>query len=64
MRFGITPYIALGINFGKIKKANVEKVEEEEEITEAVEDVEIEDENESDENLPLWMPPLNFNVRR
>lgn len=70
MRFGITPYIALGINFGKIKKANVEKVEEEkEEIAEEIEEAEIEDddevvESETEENLPVWMPPLNFNVRR
>lgn len=67
MRFGITPYIALGINFGKIKKQSVEKVEEE--IAEEIEDAEIEDEgevveSEIEENLPVWMPPLNFNVRR
>ncbi len=61
MRFGITPYIALGINFGKIKKTDVEKVEEK------VEDEEIENEDEdaeSVEKLPGWMPPINFNVKR
>lgn len=63
MRFGITPYVALGVNFGKIKKAAAEKAEEKAEA-EGQAEIESGEPTEGDEQPPLWMPPVNFNIKR
>ena len=55
MRFGITPYVAIGINFGKKKKASVENTEEKNCEQEKIEE---------DENIKPWIPPLQFNIKR